>query len=934
MLSETAADEVGTLKTEMLIERTEGEAQAQLQKLLNRYKGTAMEPSLWFRMAELHVRRAKTERFYEINRESSSIVNLVPKRVNSASSKKFLTKAIETYDLIERRFPSFRDLDMVLYNNAFSRQQIGQNSQSEVIYRRLLNKFPDSALIPDTYLALAEMLYKQKKFETALAEYQKIKRFPEARVYPYGIYKSAWTYYNLKRTPEGLKELESLVRFSNGLDQEDNRMNLRGEALSDMVLFFSEVHPPSFSYSYFKTHAKKEEVGTYIVRLASLYDHHDKHRDLETVLKVFISEEPTSLDRPAAHELLAKNYEKMRNRPLAVEQIEILANLCSKKEFSSCEELTVKTSREYAAKWHNLWNKNKDAKGATTISNAAERSYRVYLKFNKGTPEDLKVRFSFAQLLFQTSSFREASSHYAIVGRESKDKSMTHDASYAAISSLEKAVGDKWSDQDELLFLDLAKVYLTRNEKGKFETDIRFKSSFIAYEKGRYSEAAPSLRLLGWQNPDNDRGRKAQDLYLDILNIQKNFSTLKVDSAELAKLEKDLGRKAKLLNLSEQAHFSYIQGIETSGDLKKASEEYKTFAISHPKSPLADKSWWNSINLKFKTGEMSEGANMALEIGKGFPGSANVEAGLIRAAQAFESMADISGASRAIHSMRGVVKDFEKSWLPLFAKFQWLLGENSKSESLWTEYFKASKTEEQKNLALAGLFELSKNGHRVSSIDLQREIVSRRISPMAEEIQFQEVSSAFESKNWPEAFRKAGDLLNYKTTNENRAYKAKSRLIQALILKREFTDQSVKSKVDKIPVVIGIKTEKLDKALKGLESTIGYGDAATSVQALVAMAECYNHYTTALRNIEITESISKSDLQAIKNELEDVATPLEDKYVETVQMAVKKARELGVRDGTIAKLQLQLDQLNQVKNTRSPSSEAYPQPVFPKARSL
>src|SRR6185369_11154494 len=60
----SAGDEQGNemkaLKAELLINRTDERALSQLKKLLHKYKGSALEPSLQFRLAELYMRKAKT----------------------------------------------------------------------------------------------------------------------------------------------------------------------------------------------------------------------------------------------------------------------------------------------------------------------------------------------------------------------------------------------------------------------------------------------------------------------------------------------------------------------------------------------------------------------------------------------------------------------------------------------------------------------------------------------------------------------------------------------------------------------------------------------------------------------------------------------------------------------------------------------------------
>jgi hypothetical protein len=52
-------NELKALKAELLISKSDEMALKQLQKLLHKYRGTAMEPSLLFRLAEIYMRRPR-----------------------------------------------------------------------------------------------------------------------------------------------------------------------------------------------------------------------------------------------------------------------------------------------------------------------------------------------------------------------------------------------------------------------------------------------------------------------------------------------------------------------------------------------------------------------------------------------------------------------------------------------------------------------------------------------------------------------------------------------------------------------------------------------------------------------------------------------------------------------------------------------------------
>src|SRR5690606_13299197 len=117
---------------------------------------------------------------------------------------------------------------------------------------------------------------------------------PLARVYPYAIYKTGWTKYQLKDVPGAMGELELVIDITDKLArQENSKINLREEALNDLVLFYSEAKPARDAYAYFKKFAA-DKTGYYILALSRLYERHSKFKELEVVLNDLIEEMPRS----------------------------------------------------------------------------------------------------------------------------------------------------------------------------------------------------------------------------------------------------------------------------------------------------------------------------------------------------------------------------------------------------------------------------------------------------------------------------------------------------------------------------------------------------------------------------------------------------------------------------------------------------------------
>ncbi|MGE0528950.1 MAG: tol-pal system YbgF family protein, partial [Bdellovibrionales bacterium] len=305
-------NEIKSLKAELLVSTAEKKAIQQAQKLLRNYRGTPLEPELEFRLAELYMRRSKTDRFFEVHRESETVVRLAPRLVKTASSRTNVVKAVDTYSRIQKKFTQFPQMDLVIFNHAFARQILDQEKQAETLYNELIAKHGRSPLVPDAHLAVGEIAFQRGQFPAALEHFNAIRKYKNSRVYPYGLYKAAWTHYNMRDARKGLKTLEEVVEFGRHVARNklESRLDLRKEALADMTLFYEDVYPSNQAYDYFRAQAGEAEVGPILLKMATLYERHSRFEDQRVVLDKFIEELPTSPLLPQVHKDLVLAHDQ------------------------------------------------------------------------------------------------------------------------------------------------------------------------------------------------------------------------------------------------------------------------------------------------------------------------------------------------------------------------------------------------------------------------------------------------------------------------------------------------------------------------------------------------------------------------------------------------------------------------------------------------
>ncbi|MGE3973511.1 MAG: tol-pal system YbgF family protein, partial [Bdellovibrionales bacterium] len=675
-----------------------------------------------------------------------------------------------------------------------------------------------------------------------------------------------------------------------------------------------------------------------LLKLAGLYSHHSKHADLQIVLNEYIQKLPDSKERPKAHHELINNYELTRNRVAAVEEMKRLSKVCERFQKTTvendvdCGKLLSGITALLATKWHKMWMKDRSQ---VVLADSAEQTYDLFLEQHKDQVSDeekyIKGLYALADLLYQRKKFRQASSKYSLVAELTKVKKAQHDSLYSAIVSIEKAVEGEskkeWSDADEKTFVSYAKKYVSEQTKGPYVQEIRFKRAFIAYEKGRYDEAGTQFKEIALHNSTDEKTLKAQDLYLDILNVKKSFGEIKKYSYEWMKKTTVAARKAKLQKIYHESYFASIQQMEEKGDLAEASQSYKEFAKENVGSNLSDKAMWNAVQLDYKTNRLAQAATDGHRFYKMFPRSEKAKEALIKSAQTFEFLGMIKSAADVLEDLAQVDSASSEKWTALSSDFRYLEGDYARARIGYQKLINSKDQNFSFNAVtkLLAIEKATKNHKAIES--MERKVMERRYEPFYGEVITGRLQNAFQAGQYRQVFQEAAEVLSDKRNTPKTL--ATARYLQAQILEMEFKNQSIVTTPEKLSFLLKIKTEKLEKVLSAYQEVIRYGDPQKSVLAMRELGLCYDHYVKQIRNLRFTKALPKHEMAALQEELEKVIVPMEDKAVETLAQAVQQAKRFNLRDGTIAKIQIDLNAINLGTSVIAPTDIKAPDAVAP-----
>jgi TolA-binding protein len=927
--------------SEVLISQTEKKALGHLKTLIKKYRGTSMEPNLKFRLAELYMNRAKSARFIEqMVIDNDGVSSFLPSQIKSLKEKKMVEKAILEYSGIEARFPKYNSIDEVLFNKAFAQLQIGNEGEAEKSFITLLRTQKRSKLRPDAFLAVGEINFKRRNFKRALAFFTQVKKYKESRVYPYGLYKGAWCYYNLSGYKQAMDQLEQVIYFGAQVQRDggDQRLDLRVEALTDMALFYSSVRPAKEAVTYFTKLSGDKDPLPGLRKLGRIYEKHGKDVKQGIVLTDLIEAFPNSDKIPFFHRDLARNQNRQARYKNSVSHLWSFYKTCkaetakvTEKEIEEpCIDDVISLSKRLAIKWLKEFkeNKNRDIMAA-----ASENAFRVHLVDQKVNDENSQMRFLFAEHLFALKKYGESSEEYTKVADSTKDKERHHQSRYAAIVSFDLSHGSKIKGDAVAIFRALSKSYMDDFPKGDKYLDVGFKLGLFDYTNKNYDLASPMLIKLGDQFAQNEKGKKSQDLYLDILNSKKSYLEIQKFAKKWKEGEKTVSRQANLQNIFEQAFFSEVELLEGAKSYKDAISRYVDFVKENPDSKLLHEARWNKIALHFKLKEYDKTAEDYIAFNELHPKNPKAISGLVKAVEIYEMMAEPEQAYKVTEILRASDPKNTQRWNYLSANY---LKASGRYEEAAKKFFgivmAKDSTVEFRKYSKADFFDMKDQlmstsvWYQAKIKDLMKWTGARKIASTATRIYGEHLYSSGDSKvlskfvaenKWNTKLNKEQIAILHKYDGEKK--------------ERQYFGLKIDTKsMDTIVQGIQAKTKKMDQVQNAYQRALADDEPKVAISSLLGLSRTYQRFVDELKNLESPKTFSKEETVALKAELSNITMQFEEKAAEALDQALKVATDGKVKDGSLKKIRILFDKVNLDEKTVFPITLNLPKPIGPR----
>lgn len=259
---------------------------AETRSTITRARGAKNLPELYVRLAELLSEEARYH--YQLAFERQQRQN----KVLHVPQVQFLKQqAIETYRTVLERFPDSPLVPRVRFNIAHELRELGKFDEMRVELNRLVAKHPTSPLATEALLVLGDDHFDRSKLTEAEKKYAAIVNKGVGPVAGLAAYKLAWVRVNQGNCEKALSDFESAIalatRFeaevragkakTNGLkidgkaaQKTDGRgdVDVRRESLVDLTYCYSQERKPHRALRYFKKRA--QDRATYVAALEKL----------------------------------------------------------------------------------------------------------------------------------------------------------------------------------------------------------------------------------------------------------------------------------------------------------------------------------------------------------------------------------------------------------------------------------------------------------------------------------------------------------------------------------------------------------------------------------------------------------------------------------------------------------------------------------------
>ncbi len=915
----------------------------ELYHLTQKYGKGKNRGQLWLRLAEAYVEKAKyielrvqkeyDDKFalYEAKKGSKPKLNL-------NGSYEYNVKAIKLYEWFLRDFPKDERAEQALFFLGYNHVEMGQLQKGIAYYKKLTEKYPNSAYVSEANFALGDYYFDNNKMKEAYHYYAEVLKNRRARLYTFGLYKLAWCQFRMERAGDAIKSLEEVIHVSRaGMQNSDSpegrkavsRIRLGSEALKDLVLFYSEGGDYRSASEYFLRIGGETVQYPMLEKLAYVYSDQGKKEDARYVFRQLLDRNPKAPKAFDYQYQIVQNFSTLKNQPAYRQELYTWidnygpgsdwaeANKDNKKLIEDSSTLRETSMRNYTLTLH----KNYQNSAKKPDASSAKDAYRLYLsKFGDST-HGTEMHFFYGELLYSLNDFNEAGKEYRVVAEREPKGKYYEQAVLNTLLSLEKnlktddqikvAVGSNLNPvafgESETSFIAAAEKYILEFPRGNKVVDVKFKIGRLHYGYNHFDDSIKIFRQIIAMHPRTPYAVYSANLILDIHNLRKDYDNLSREGLAYMR-NKDLtqqGFQTDVRNLVESASFKKAQDLEGTKNYEASAKAFGDFSRNYPQSALSASASYNSgINYERagnlpsaiamyqkvqvapnKNNEKLKQKSMLL-LGRLYEQTSQFD----KAAVLFERYAKENPSDKVspdLYFNAAVIWEGQKEFY--------------KSISDYEKYYETSHRKERTQVlyTIAKIHE--KAGHLKAAEDNYQKFINSGDSD-ADKI----VESYFRLAEISQRRGKHADAEKEfaRTVSVQRNFASRGKNVGAAWAaesKFNLTQQTYNDLVNlRIPAnpkkqgeAVKQKLGLLTKLSNELSDVIKYDDGNMIIASLTTLGKAYDHMGMTIYNSPLPKDLNAQEMEAYKKGVDGLARPLMEKAIENYTLAINKSYQIN-----------------------------------------
>ena len=911
-----------------------------IQKMLKSKVNATRKFELYLRLGEVFAERGDYLRSVEIrtwtrmyDKWSKGGKKGREPKLTHKISKKELLKSAAAFRKLMRLYPKHPRVDAAIFSLAKTLARL-DNSKAETYFLKLIKDYPNSMLMPDAYLALGEYYFDKHNIVKAKQAYKKAIKYKGTKTYPYAVYKLGWAYYNSdaqtdifydQNMAKALSAFKLVVRLSDK-GRKSQGLDLRKEAINDLVMVWAEIEGVQDAWSYFSKLKEYEAFYNVLEKLGNAYADQGKNDKAIASFTRLLKEAPHRERSPDIYVKLLGLYDQKGNHKHLMRDLKKMHTLYVKGGSvwtrknkdkllqADAKETVRKQLHRYSTLYHEKGQKSK----RDVFLNTSMRLYQLYLTYYPKDKHAYDIRFYLADIYEHFKMYEKASNSYQIVAVQGKKRKHFKDSSVRMVSTINTLVADKkWPalpefgqvkkkiliPREKMKLIKVIDLFVKLRPKDKLGYPMAFTAAKTFFDYGHYKDGLARFEKIALSIPKEKQGETALKTILTFHTKRMEWPIVMKKSRMFLGVSEFAKGKMNVVITEHLKNAIFKQGMAYAEAKKhyKAAKMFLAYQKEFPNDADSDEALYNASMNYYKVAEVDKALAVDRQLLKLYPKSKLVPDVNISMARTYEAIADFNNAAKFYLEFTKRFPTDKRSAAALYNSATLFKGLKHYEASTrnYLDFIRKYPSHPKVGEAwyeCALMYELTKNySPAVSSfrqyLAISQDGQDRKLYAQAKiaEISFYHVDRAAGSSE----IQRLASLLK-----SSQVPAIDARRIIAGTMFREITRDAQKFKRSRIRSAGALEQDVrtlqavLISTAKRFEEVIAVGSGEYVVASLYSLGEMHENFADLLFKAPNPTGADQMTIDQYKSSIEKVAFPLKEEAYKYFQTAYKRSGEI------------------------------------------